>query len=119
MPSSPTAHANDATAAINRNLFKARAEESDCLQRIAAVEADLALEGNKFKAIGDQKQGQCQQFHRSHQSILLQQRIADLAELRSTLINERARRRREIDEMLQRKEAIEAALDVLREKAAQ
>lgn len=116
MATTPTAHAGAALAALTAKLAAARSEEIAFAERLAALEVELALnvarrdgmqtaDSGLFAGSGAYRRG------------LLNQRIADLLELRASLIAERAKRRRVIDEMAQRKEAIGAALAVLRAKS--
>ena len=117
MTHSPMTHAGDALAVLSAKLSAARSEESLFADRLAALETELSLNVARLESLKDaEKAGPAPAtVHRAHR---LNQRIADLLELRAGLIAERARRRRMIDEMAQRKEAIGAALAVLREKTA-
>ncbi len=115
MVHSPTAHAGATLAALSAKLASARTEESHFADRLIALEAELALNSTRLDAM---KAPPGAKPSIAHQRALLNQRIADLLELRASLVAERAKRRRLIDEMAQRKEAIDAALAVLREKAA-
>ncbi len=114
---SPTAHARDASSAISRRLATARADECACGERLLTIEAELAV--TRASKIEKNAPAGVAVFPDAHRTALLNQRIANLIELRASLIAERTRRRREIDEMTQRKEAVDAALAVLRGKAAE
>lgn len=115
MVHSPTAHAGAALAALSAKLASARTEESHFAERLAALESELALNSARLDAM---KSPHGAKPSSMHQRALLNQRIADLLELRAALVTERAKRRRMIDEMAQRKEAIDAALAVLRAKSS-
>ena len=117
MTQSPMTHAGDALAVLSAKLNAARSEESRFADRLAALETELSLNVARLESlnVADKASASPATIHRAHR---LNQRIADLLELRAGLIAERARRRRMIDEMAQRKEAIGAALAVLREKTA-
>jgi chromosome segregation ATPase len=115
MGHSPTAHAGAALAALSAKLASARTEESHFADRLTALESELALSTARLDAM---ESPHSERPLSAHHRVLLNQRIADLLELRAALVAERAKRRRSIDEMAQRKEAIDAALAVLREKAA-
>lgn len=106
MGQTPTAHADEALASLSRRLQTVRAEDRICAERLDSVESDLALQRARLDAT-PQTAGR-------HRAVYMQ-RIAGLLELRATLLNERVRRRRDIDDMTQRKEAITAALAVLRD----
>ncbi|MDZ7627932.1 MAG: hypothetical protein U5J99_05915 [Parvularculaceae bacterium] len=106
---SPAGHARKALSSLAAKLAAARVEEGLCADRLASIESDLAL--NRIRL---EEAASSETQLPAHTSILLRQRVADLMEVRSSLIAERARRRREIDEMTQRQEAIDAALAVLR-----
>lgn len=108
MHQSPATHASEALSSLARRLRNARVEEGLCTDRLESIDTDLALLHARLDA-----EPQGAQHHRA----VIAQRISGLVELRSTLMAERVRRRREIDELDQRKEAITAALSVLRAKA--
>ncbi|HBS33582.1 MAG TPA: hypothetical protein DEA50_00700 [Parvularcula sp.] len=99
---------------MSAKLASARTEEQHFADRLATLEADLALNLARLETTRAPNGAKPSP---SHQRALLNQRVADLLELRSSLIAERAKRRRLIDEMAQRKEAIDAALAVLRQKS--
>lgn len=117
MAHSPTAHAGATLAALSEKLAAARSEEAIFANRLADLEAELALNAARLEEMRSLGQRPLSPAN-THRSSLLNQRIADLLELRASLIAERSKRRRMIDEMSQRKEAIDAALSVLREKTA-
>lgn len=106
MSQNPTAHATDALTSLSRRLLTARAEDRICAERLDSIESDLALQRARLDA-APASAGR-------HRAVYMQ-RIAGLLELRATLLSERVRRRREIDDMAQRKEAVAAALAVLRD----
>lgn len=108
MSQSPATHASEALSSLARRLRNARIEESLCADRLESIDTDLALLRARLDA---ERPGA------RHQRTVIAQRMAGLVELRSTLMAERVRRRREIDELDQRKEAITAALSVLRASA--
>lgn len=112
-PQSPASHARKALSSLAVKLAAARVEENLCADRLASIESDLSL--NRIR-LEEAAAGETQLP--AHTLVLLRQRVADLLEVRSSLIAERARRRREIDEMTQRQEAIDAALAVLRARTA-
>lgn len=109
MSQNPASEASAALSSLSLRLNSARTEESLCGDRIESIDADLALQRARFDAASPKAE---------HQRAVIAQRIAGLLELRSALMSERLRRRREIDELSQRKEAISAALSVLRAKIA-
>lgn len=110
MAHSPTSHARSALVALSEKLASARADETNYANRLSALETELALNAARLEELTTPESGR--------RRVLLKQRIADLLELRASMIAERAKRRRLIDEMVQRKEAIDAALAVLRDKAS-
>jgi hypothetical protein len=113
----PTAHADAALEALSAKLASARLEEVAVADRLLSLEGQLALENARLDAMTASGHA-ASSTSICHKRSLLNRRIADLLELRAALIAERAKRRRLIDEMAQRKEAIGAALAVLRGKTA-
>lgn len=111
----PTAHADAALEALSAKLASARVEEIAVADRLSSLEGQLVLENARLDAMTAPGHA-ASTTALSHRRSLLNRRIADLLELRAALIAERAKRRRLIDEMAQRKEAIGAALAVLRAK---
>lgn len=105
MSQNPASQASEALSSLALRLKNARAEEALCTDRLESIDADLALQRARLNAASPKA---------DHLRAVITQRIASLLELRSALTTERLRRRREIDELSQRKEAISAALSVLR-----
>jgi hypothetical protein len=109
MVQNPPSHASDALSSLTLRLHNARVEERVCGERLDAIDTDLALQRARLDAEPPASE---------RRRTVIAQRIAGLLELRSALTAERVRRRREIDEMEQRKEAISAALAVLRARSS-
>lgn len=110
---SPTAHARAVLAGLTEKLALARNDELLGADRIAALDMELALCAAR---LADMPAPQ-EEVATAHRRAVLNQRLSNLGDLRASLVAERARRRRSIDELSQRKEAIEAALACLREQA--
>lgn len=108
MIQNPASHASDALTTLSRRLHDARLDERRCADRLESVDADLALQRARLSADTPAE---------NRQRTLIFQRVADLLELRTKLMAERVRLRTEIDDLDQRKEAVSAALAVLRAKA--
>ncbi len=109
MPQNPASHASEALSNLSLRLNNARTEETLCADRLESIDVDLAVQRARLDAVSPRAE---------HQRSVIAQRVAGLMELRSALMAERLRRRREIDELDQRKEAISAALSVLRARSA-
>ncbi len=109
MSQNPAYEASAALSNLSLRLNNARTEESLCADRLESIDADLALQRARLDAASPKAE---------HHRAVIAHRIAGLLELRSALMAERLRRRREIDELDQRREAISAALSVLRERTA-
>lgn len=116
MAHSPATHARSALADLTEKLASALAEDATCASRLSAIELELALNVARLAELraSDPRPASTATAYRGS---LLNQRVADLRELRASMVAARAKRRRLIDEMAQRKEAIDAALAVLRENA--
>ncbi len=118
MSQSPTAHAACASSTLSKKLSAARSDESGCVERLSSIEADIALYQARLDDLASLQSDGYSESVRTRKRFILEQKICALEALRTTMIADRARRRRDIDEMAQRKEAIDAALAVLRARAA-
>jgi chromosome segregation ATPase len=117
MSNSPTAHARSTLTALSQKLAAARSEETLFADRLSALEAELALSAARLDEMRAPDSAPTPPAA-AHRRGVLNQRIANLLELRASLVAERAKRRRSIDEMAQRKDAIDAALEVLRQQTS-
>ncbi len=107
----------DMSAVLSRKLAAAHAEEAALADRLSALETELALNAERLSNISAVDRATVPPSL-AHRHALLNRRIVDLKELRASLIANRAKRRRMIDELTQRKEAIDAALAVLRQQTS-
>ncbi|MFN0023471.1 MAG: hypothetical protein ACKVS5_06185 [Parvularculaceae bacterium] len=118
MSQSPTNHAADASTSLSRKLCAARAEESACVERLSAIEVDIALYRARIDDLAPEKSAGLIHAAQPRRRFILEQRISALEALRTSMIADRVCRRRDIDEMVQRKEAIDAALAMLRARSS-
>jgi nitrogen-specific signal transduction histidine kinase len=107
MEKTTTSHADNTLSKLVLHLRQACLDEKLAAERLEAIDADLALHRARWDAASTLSDS------RRRASM---QHISALLELRSSLLTERLRRRCRIDELAQRKEAITAAIAVLRKQ---